>query len=217
MEGLWIADLVGLGAGGHAKVLVDAIRARGTHDVVALLDADPDLHGREVAGVPVEGDDERLPELREAGIEKGFVGIGSIGRADTRVDLFARLVDHDFEPVTVVHPAATVSPSAELASGPIVLANAVVNADTIVQDNVIVNTGSVIEHDCRLRDHAHVAPGAVLGGTVDVGERAHVGLGASVSEAVTIGKDAVLGAGAVVVDDVEPRTTVAGVPAEPLE
>jgi acetyltransferase-like isoleucine patch superfamily enzyme len=41
-------------------------------------------------------------------------------------------------------------------------------------------------------------------------------MGAILRQGITIGDDVTVGAGAVVIDDVEPGATVAGVPARPL-
>jgi serine acetyltransferase len=48
-----------------------------------------------------------------------------------------------------------------------------------------------------------------------LGDRVYVGTGATIIGEVTIGDDSAVGAGAVVTRDVEPFTTVAGVPARP--
>lgn len=207
--------IIGLGAGGHAKVVLEALRAIGGFELVGLLDPRRELWGTEVLGVPVLGDDEELGRQYD-GVTKAFIGLG--GAADTRPRqrLYERARSHGFEIVDAVHPAATVSASARLGPGVTVLAGAVVNADAHLGENVLVNTGAVVEHDCRVASHAHVASTACLSSGVEVGEAAHVGAGATVLQGARIGTGAVVGAGAVVVRDVEPGTVVVGVPARVL-
>jgi acetyltransferase-like isoleucine patch superfamily enzyme len=82
-----------------------------------------------------------------------------------------------------------------------------------VGKHAIVNTGAIIEHDCRLGDFVHVAPGARLAGAVVVEDRCLVGIGASVLPMVRIAEDSVIGAGSVVVRDIPPRSVAYGVPA----
>ena len=48
-------DVIIAGAGGHGRVILDILRAAGQHTVVAFLDANRDLHGTDVGGVPVVG------------------------------------------------------------------------------------------------------------------------------------------------------------------
>lgn len=209
--------VIGLGAGGHAKVVIEILRQMTPKiEVVGLLDIDTSLHGREVAGVLVLGDDRRLPGLFQDEIRHAFVGIGSVGNARPRHDAYQRLVDYGFEVVTARHPSAIVAASARIGQGATIMAGAIINAEALLGNNVIVNTGAIIEHDCQLEDHVHVATGAKLAGGVFVGESTHIGIGASVREGVRIGRGAVVGAGAVVVKDVPGEAVVVGVPARAL-
>ena len=62
--------VIGLGAGGHAKVVIDALRAGGAYDVVALLDADAKTWGTRVLDVPVTGGDAMLGEWGGRGVRR---------------------------------------------------------------------------------------------------------------------------------------------------
>jgi UDP-perosamine 4-acetyltransferase len=202
-----------LGAGGHAKVLVELLGLLGGYEIDGLLDPREELWGAEVAGIRVLGGDELIAARRQAGVSAGIVALGGVRDNAPRRRLFALLAEQGLAAASAVHPAAIVSPSATLGAGPSVMALAVVGAGARLGDNVLVNTAAIIEHDCTIGSHAHVASGACLAGGVTVGEGAHVGLGARVNEGVTVGAGAVVGSGAVVVGDVEPGSVVVGVPA----
>jgi UDP-perosamine 4-acetyltransferase len=210
-----VTRVVGLGAGGHAAVVVDILRLAG-HDVVGLLDPDTNLADASVEGVPVLGGDELLAGMRDREVRAFFVGVGSTGDAAARRRLYAIGRDAGLEPLAAVHPAAIVAGSALLGAGVTVMAGAIINPRARLGENVIVNTGAVIDHDSVVGAHGHVAPGAVLGGGVKMGEGAHVGIGAVVRERRRIGPEAVVGAGAVVISDVPAGVTVVGVPARAL-
>jgi UDP-perosamine 4-acetyltransferase len=207
--------IVGIGAGGHARVMIDALRARGV-EVGALTDPDEDLLNTRLEGVPVVGGDSEWATLKRDGFTHAFLGMGSVGDASQRRELFGRILAAGFEIISVIHPSAIISSSASFGRGAIVLAGAVINAGAVIGDNVIINTAAVVEHDCTVGDHAHVATGARLGGAVHVGARAHIGIGASVRQSISIGEAAVVAAGAVVVADVPACAIVAGIPAKPL-
>jgi sugar O-acyltransferase (sialic acid O-acetyltransferase NeuD family) len=208
--------IIGLGAGTHAKSVLEAIRSAGRFEVAALIDDDAARSGQALLGFPISGP-EALERLRDDGVEHAFAGVGGIGDSSARRAVFERLLKAGLELPPIVHASAVVSPWAELGRGAQVLAGALVNAGAEIGDDVILNTGAIVEHDCRIEPHAHIAPGAKLAGLATVGEGAHVGIGAVVIESVRVGKGALVGAGAVVIRDVPDGSRVAGVPAKPLD
>lgn len=205
-----------IGAGGHAKVVIDAMVLQGQYKPVAITDSDPKRRGSSVMGIPVVGGDEQLPELLGKSIKHVAIGVGSVKDNLTRKRLFDMAVGYGFIPVIVVHPDAVIAASVVIGRGSVVLAGAIVSPNARIGENVVVNTGAIIEHDCVLGDHVHVATGACLASTIAVGRLAHIGLGAMVKECICIGDGAIVGAGAVVVQNVPPYTVVAGVPARPM-
>jgi UDP-perosamine 4-acetyltransferase len=209
--------VVGLGAGGHAKVVIETLRLDGRYEIIGLLDRNPDLLGKSVLGVPILGDDEELPVLKARGVECFFVGLGGVVSLAPRRRLYESALGLGLEPVPVLHPGAFISPSAVLGQGPTVMAAAVVNAQARIGENVILNTGAIVEHDCVIGSHVHIATGARLAGDVVIGEETLIGAGAVVRQGLRIGPRALVGAGAVVVKDVPGGQMVVGNPARPRE
>ncbi len=201
-----------IGAGGHARVLIEALTKSGTAILGCVAKEAPI---RWIPSIPFLGDDEAL--LRHTPSSVVLInGIGSTARPDLRRDVFLRFKQKGYHFGTVAHPAAILPSDILLGEGAQVMAGAILQPGCRVGDNAIVNTGAVVDHDCRIGAHVHVAPGAVLSGDVTVGEGAHVGTGARVIQGVEIGAGAVVGAGAAVVRDVPPGARVAGVPARSL-
>lgn len=206
-------QVIGLGAGGHAKVIIEILRLLGEFEIVGLLDANPDARGKKVLGIEVIGSDSLMPEVFHRGVRHVFIGVGSAGDNGPRASLFIMAKGHGFEIVSAIDSRAIVSPSSNIGQGAIIMAAAVINAEARLGDNVIINTGAIVEHDCTVGDHSHVATGARLAGGVHVGNGAHVGIGATIKQGVRIGPNAIVGAGAVVINDVPEATVVVGVPA----
>ncbi len=202
-----------LGGGGHARVVIDALRESKTAVPSAVLDANRALWGTEVLGVRVAGGDEELPKLAQQGIAGFVMGLGGTGDNGPRSRLFERARAQGLTPITVRHPAAVCAESARVGEGSVLLAASVVNAGAVLGVNVIVNSGAIVEHDCVVGDHVHLATGAALCGRVRVGSLAHIGAGATVRQCLTVGEGALVGGGAFVSEDVAPWTVVGGVPA----
>jgi sugar O-acyltransferase (sialic acid O-acetyltransferase NeuD family) len=204
-------QIVIVGAGGHAKVVLEALWAMGTFEVVGLTDSSTSC--LEVLGVPVLGGDILLPDLFARGVSAAVVAIGSNSR---RQQIGLSLLAMGFALPAVVHPSAFISPSAMIGQGAVVMARAVVGTLARVGALAIINTGAIVEHDNYIGQSAHVAPGTALAGGVRVGDRAMVGIGSAVRPDISIGDDSIVGAGSVVVADVPSGVTVAGAPARKL-
>jgi UDP-perosamine 4-acetyltransferase len=210
-------QVVGLGAGGHAKVVLDILAFHNEFHVVGLTVADPATVGKRILGVPILGTDDLLPGLRENGVRGAFVGVGSVGDCQIRRQLFELACTLGFQMINAIHPDASVARSVRMGRGTTIMAQVALNPDTVLGDNVIINTGAQLDHDCQVGDHVHVAPGAHISGGVRIGPCAHIGTGATVIQGLQVGAGAIVGAGAVVLQDVPPNVTVVGVPANVLE
>lgn len=215
-EAVKTIQVVGLGAGGHAKVLIEILRADGRYEIIGLLDSNAEMLGQTVLGVEVLGGDEMLEDLSARGLEHFFIGLGGGANTRPRRRLYESARAVRMRPVSAIHPNSIVSPSAQIGEGATIMPSAIINACAHLGENVIINSGAIIEHDCTVGDHAHVATGARLAGQVSVGAGAHIGIGASVRQSINIGAGAIVGAGAVVVRDVPKGVVVAGVPARYL-
>jgi len=203
--------IVIVGAGDHAKVVLEALRAMNVFDVVGLTD--PDAALQHLLGAPVLGGDEILPDILAKGVSSAVVAIGS-NRLRERVG--QNLLAMSFTLPAVVHPSAVVSPSAQIGKGAVVMAGAMIGPLSIIGDLAIINTGAIVEHDNWIGQAAHVGPGVALAGRVRVGNRALVGVGSAVRPDISIGDDCTVGAGSAVVADAPPGVTVAGTPARRL-
>lgn len=199
-------DWVIVGAGGHGRVTLDALRAMGGAGRVALTDPALDAGQAAAWGVDVVARDEDLPRLAEDGFTRFIVGVGHGGRIGLRQRLFALAQAAGLSPAAVVHRQAIVAPSATVGDGTLVAAGAVLNPAASIGANAIINTRAVVEHDARVDDDAHVAPGAVILGGARVGAGAFIGAGAIVLPGVSLG-DGVLVAAGVVVDCDQPAGT----------
>jgi sugar O-acyltransferase (sialic acid O-acetyltransferase NeuD family) len=204
------------GAGGHAQVLLEVLSLSDSCEIVVILDSNPALHGTTLRDIPIIGGDEKIRELMASGITHACNGVGTTATATRHQFVYEQGKSLGLKFVPVVHPRATISPSAEIGEGTAVLAHAVVNTAARIGCNVIINSGAIVEHHCTIENHAHIATGAKLAGSVRIGEGVHVGIGAVVREGACIGSNSIVGAGAVVIDDVPDNVVVVGVPARVL-
>lgn len=163
-------NIVLVGAGGHAKALVEVIAMNGG-TIAKYVDR--------VSAVWLDAPQETRDEAVEPAMGMMVLGIGGTkpDQLEKRLALFQGYLSRGFQAEPVVHPAAWVSRSAKLGAGSVVLAGAVVQPDARVGQSVIINTGAIIEHDSEIGDGSHVAPGAIVLGGARVGRCCMIGAG----------------------------------------
>lgn len=203
------------GAGGHARVVADAILAAGRLEIVGFLDsANPASRGQAFCGRTILGGDEQLETLWQCGVRAAVVAVGdNLARLRIAAELEAR----GFELPVVIHPRAIVALDATMGRGTFFAAGAVVSANATIGACAIINHLASVDHDCVLAEGVHVSPGGRLAGGVRVGRASWIGINAAVRERIEIGERVIVGAGAAVIRNVEDLVVVGGVPAKVLK
>jgi sugar O-acyltransferase (sialic acid O-acetyltransferase NeuD family) len=202
-----------VGAGGHAKVVIDIIEKARAHEIVFLVDDDLSLKGRDVYGYPVMGaKDYLLTQGAAASFHKAIVAIGDNRK---RTHMAQWLLEQGFQLTTAVHPSAQIARGVTLGTNTVVMAGVVLNSDARIGQSVIINTAASVDHDCVIAIGTHIAPGCHLCGSVSVGAHTLVGAGSTLVRGVSIGAHSIIGAGSVVVSDIPANVVALGNPAKP--
>ena len=200
-------SLLIFGAGGHGRVVADALQQAHADWALVASDRNDQLcRGELLPGIPLAA----LSSLESLGGAL-HVAIGD-NRAREKESLLLGL--HQL--VSVIHPRASVSRLARVGEGCFVAAQAVIAPGVVLARSVIVNHCAVVDHDCKVGAFTHIAPGAALGGGAHIGSRVLIGSGAVVLPGRLICDDAVIGSGAVVHHDIQQAGTYVGVPARSI-
>ena len=204
-----------LGAGGHAKVLINALQLQSV-ELLGITDTDSSKEGQLLMGIPMIGNDEEVMKF-SAETVRLVNGLGSTYVSPHRRQLFDRFRNRGYQFAHVVHPFAIPAEDLILSEGAQIMAGAVVQPGCRIGKNVIINTHSTVDHDCHIGDHAHISPGATLSGGVCVEANSHIGAGATVIQGIRIGHNCLVAAGSVVIRNVPDGVAVVGVPAREME
>lgn len=196
-----------IGDSGHARVIADNVVSAGGEIVARLDDKYTEL---------VESDGctfGPVAEVHELIRKNQAKVIAAIGANSVRRKIVERLNLDARQYATAIHRDASVSPSAIIGHGTVIMPGAVVNAEAVIGNHVIVNSRAVVEHDSVIGDFAHIASGAAMAGLVKLGEGVWVETGVSIVPTKRIGQWSVVRAGSAVMEDVGEFKTVMGVPA----
>jgi sugar O-acyltransferase (sialic acid O-acetyltransferase NeuD family) len=204
-------EIVVIGGGGHAKVLLSVVRKLTRYHIVGYTD--PKNQGG-LLGTPYLGTDQVLESLQAKGIElNAVIGVGQVGLGRDREKIERRLSSLALRFPNILSPHAIVNEGVSLAESVVVMDGVVINSGASIGRGAILNTNSTVEHDCSIGEWVHVAPGSTISGGVTVGRFSMIGAGATIIEGKQIASDCIVGAGATVVHDlIEPGVYV-GCPA----
>ena len=206
-------DILLVGAGGHAKSVIDSIEAEGKFNIVGFLDKDTQLQYK---GYKTIGIDDDALKLFEHGIQNAFITIGFLGKSNLRMELYKRLKAIGYHFPNIIDPSAILANGIRIGEGNFIGKRAVLNADVAISSMNIINTGAIIEHDCKIGSNVHLSVGSIACGGVFIHDNTFIGANATIIQGIEIGQEVIVGAGAVVITKVEGNSTVAGVPAKKI-
>ena len=185
------------GASGHGKVLLEVAQSQG-FEIKAFIDDFQSL--TELHGLPV------LKVIPEVSCDLAI----SIGNNQSRKEISEKF--HEYHFPILIHARSTISKSASVNCGSVVMMAASVNTGCVIGKFVIINTNASVDHDCIIGDYVHISPGATICGSVQISEGTHIGAGATLIPGVRIGKWCIIGAGSVILHDIPDFSVVVGVP-----
>ena len=198
-------EILIIGAGGHSKVVLEALQLSKPEVNLIVVDDDKSKVGQLIFG--------RVPVVSlDKGPQSHMLYHVAIGDNRIRKKCSLEAQKEGKKPVTIFHPDASISVTSKISEGCFVAAKAVIAAESEIGKDCIINHGAVIDHDCKVAAYTHIAPNVTLGGGVIVGEECLVGAGATILPKIKIGNQVVIGAGAVITCDVLDNQIMVGVP-----
>lgn len=207
--------IVLIGSGGHCKAVADAIKKSGQYQIHGILTDQKNFKG--LNGISILGDDSEAVKIFNSGITKAFLAIGSLVPSNIRIRVYKEYSSIGFKFPSIRHPEAVIAEDVKIGKGTFIAANATICPGTRIADNVIVNSGAIIDHDCNIENFVHVATGVAISGGVYIGKNTHLGTGACIIQGITIGSNTLIGAGSIVVKNIPDRVKAYGNPCRVVE
>lgn len=207
-----VKKIIGIGAGGSAKVILDILPMNIRNNVIAFVDDNPKLKNQIFLNRKIVG---TTSDLIDGKIEfdSCIICVGAIRDTIARSRIHKTLMKAGIEPMSVISKNAIISKEAEISSGVIIMPGVIINSGSKIKENVFINTGSIIEHDCKLEESVFLGPGVTLSGCVTIKANSFIGSGTTIIGYVTVGKNVTIGAGSVVVRNIEDNLIAFGNPA----
>jgi sugar O-acyltransferase (sialic acid O-acetyltransferase NeuD family) len=207
-----IEEIIILGTGGHAAVVIDIIESAGKYKILGITDISSPK-GATFKNYPILGNDDVLKEYFENGCKNVAIGVGGFKNNTLRSTIFKKMKEIGFRIPYHIHPSANVSKTVKIGEGTVIFPGVNINTDVSIGKNNIIATGSNIDHNTILHDDVLISAGVTLGGDVIISEKVLCALGCNVISGVEIGKEILIGAGALVVKNLYQKGKYIGIPA----
>lgn len=201
-----------IGAGGHAKEILDILISIDSDTVVTFFDDVsndlPALIYNKYKIIKSLDDAQKLflkdprfvlglgiPIVRKKLADK-FVAIGGILES-------------------VISPRAQIGCfNVVLGKGLNIMHGVLISSDVAIGEGSLINAHATIHHDTKIGKYCEVSPGAHITGGCKIGDFCIIGAGAIILPKIQIGKGVTVGAGAVVTKNIPDDVLAKGVPAK---
>ena len=206
-------NLIVYGAGEFGSLIANVISYHDDLEIAAYGDDNHQQTTDHIDGVPVFGQKDLLNFAKQNNIK---LAITAIGNNTVRAEKFNLLKNTGFQMISIVHPQALIDTKVSYGDNVIIEMGTAIHTNSKIGNNVFLGGEALIGHHNIIGDHVLVGGNVSFGGSVVVEDYVSLGVGASIKPGIRLGKGSVIGVGAAVIKDVEPGTTVVGVPAKPI-
>ena len=186
-------DLIIIGAGGHAKSIIEVIESCNEWNICGLIGLENEKN-IEILGYKVIGTDEDLVSLRNK-FDNCFNAVGQIRSFNEKLQITNKLIELNFNIPKLIASTALVSKTASIGKGTSIGHGAIVNSDARIGSHSIINSKTLVEHDSCIGNFCHVSTGVLINGGVSIGNYSFVGSGCILRECISIPEKTVISAG----------------------
>ena len=165
-----------IGAGGHAKSLIDLILSTGKWQIEGLVGNYDEL-GKRILGFEVKWNDKELTKIVHD-YKYAVLGFASLGMQKKRILFIENLKKIGFILPSIISPNAYISKHSEIGEG------------TTIGHFSLVN-----EHDVRIEDFCHISTSVTVNGGVTLGQETFIGSKSMLREGLSIPKGTIISAG----------------------
>ena len=157
-----------IGAGGHGKVVLDAVLSNPSANI-------------KIIGFLDDSRIEEIKEIKKLGNIKDYIKYKdkkfhiAIGNNGFREKVSKEIGEDNL--VTIIHKTAYASSMSNIGNGSYIGAMAVINPQCKIGKGCIINTGTIVEHDCHIGDYSHLSYRVLVGSESKISSKAMIDMG----------------------------------------
>ncbi|MCL1139593.1 NeuD/PglB/VioB family sugar acetyltransferase [Shewanella pneumatophori] len=199
-------NLILIGGGGHASVLLDILLSQGKN-VIAYISPQNASNMALFKGITHHKSDEDI-NLYDASKVLIVNGLGHMPKNNLRSKVYTKFVNSGFKFTSVIADSAVISKYASIAGDAQILTGAIVNGGASIGRNTIINTAAIVEHDSVIKEHTHLAPNTTICGNSIIGAHCFIGSSATIIQGLEVGCHSIIGAGVTLLETVSENSFI---------
>lgn len=180
------------------------------YKIIAILDDNVELHGRQLNGILIAGKLEKVIEYPNA---KFVFGIGSMKTRLIRNTIMSKLCIELSRFESIIHPQTYIDSSAIIHPGCIIHPGVSIGNDVIIDPFVVIAVNSAIGPYTHIKSFAMITSLVVILSNTKIGKSVFVGSCSCVTEGIEVGNGAMIGAGTIISRNIPEGTFFLGNPA----
>tara|TARA_B100001248_G_C27375720_1_gene454155 strand:- start:1208 stop:1840 length:633 start_codon:yes stop_codon:yes gene_type:complete len=206
--------IIVFGAGEFGSLILNIVSFLKKYEIIAFGDDNNKNIKTLKNNIPILNQNELVKFAKENNVKSAICSIGDNILRSKKYKFFR---DNGFKMVSLVHPNALIDSNVTFGKNVIIEMGTAIHTCSTIGNNVFLGGDALIGHHNKIGNHVLIGGNVSFGGSVNVNDYATFGVGSSIKPGVTIGEGAIIGVGAAVIKDVEPYTTVVGVPAKAIQ
>jgi len=201
-----------IGAGGHAKELIELIDAKEYNQLLFFDNVSKPLPVVFLKRFKVINS---LLEIEEKYLKNTFNFSTAIGGSYSKKEIVEKVKAIGGRYVSIIDKDAMIGNfDISIANGVNIMKNVFISNSISIGEGTLINYGTSIHHDSVIGEYCELAPKCTVLGNCKIGNNVFIGANATILPNIVIGDNVVIGAGAVVTKDVRSNKKVVGVPAK---
>ena len=125
-----------------------------------------------------------------------------------------RKIKQNYNFPNYVSKNSLIAKGVKIGKASVILDGCILNYNSHISENCLINTGSIIEHDVKIGNNCNISPGSIVCGKTVIEENCLIGAGSIIQDGIHIKKNSLIGSGSNVVKNVKSNSLLFGNPAK---
>ncbi|PWX19591.1 transferase [Clostridium perfringens] len=209
-------NLIIIGAGGVGREtawIVEQINIKNkTYKILGFIDDNSTIWNTYINGYKVLGGIDYLIDYKD-----DVKVVVAIANYKVKKNIVGKLKNKRISYTNIIHPSLNIHKSVQIGEGNIIYEGAIISPNVSIGNHIIISPKSGIGHDSIIKDYVSLLWNVSVSGNDLIEEGVLLGSASTIIQGKRIGKGSIVGAGSVVINNIDDKKTVVGIPAKVIK